>query len=378
MWRRTWWLTIGLLGVANVAAAAPTSPSTAPRSPRTTMPSPARTSSRPATPVASHPLAMSTSLATSTSPRAAGAKPRTVGSSRLYAPKQANESDEAFFTRAASELTRTAATGSSGELTSHGHAALERLARGAGHNAIRNVVTSGGVVGSVSGNDYPTFYREGWNSANLNRPAAAATTSGPAKSAGPAGEPNHALEHDLRALLSKSESGRQALAHLERTGASIRFRSGGGTSNDAANKALVIDTKMADGSQKPVSWLAVSTVHEVSHAWDDHTKQTPSTVSPIGDTYAEATRTGQVTPELDHRVERVRQNYVTRQIAGEARAMTAEVRARRELEAGGTDFVKLNGKLLEAYNRGYEGVYHSAGMKPPATSHAAADLGGDP
>jgi len=284
---------------------------------------------------------------------------------RLYAPKQQGESDQAFFQRAAREI--GSRTGPGGQLTPESRAALARLAQGAGYNAIRSVVTGGGVVGSASGNSYVTYYKEGFTQANIvgTRAPAAPSTGASSKPADAPGRSDPALEKSVRDLLSQSPTGRQALARLDAAGVSIRFREGGGTMNHAASRSVVLDTKMGNGADKPVAWLAVSTAHESSHAWDDKRKQTPSTVSPIGARYSEAKSQMAVTPELRKEVLAERRNYVTRQVAGEARSMTTEVRVRRELEAKGVDFHRLDDKLGSTYGKAHDAVYKAAGVKPP-------------
>jgi hypothetical protein len=314
----------------------------------------------------------STLATTSTASLGREVKTTSTGDSRLYAPKRAGESDQAFFQRAARELGQKA-TGSNGQLSPSGRAALDRLARGAGYNAVRGVVTSGGVVGSASGNSYVTYYRSGWDQANLtprapapaNNGASAASSNARASAPPPGARKDPALEKSVRAMLAQSDAGRRALGQLRAAGISIRFRQGGGTFNDAASRSIVVDTKMGNGQDKPTSWLAVSTAHEASHSWDDKTKQTPSTVSPTAAQYGAGNNQWRVPMQVWKELHAERQNYVTRQVAGEARAMTAEVRVRRELEQKNVDFHRLDNKLLDAYNQGHDGVYRAAGVKPP-------------
>lgn len=316
----------------------------------------------------------STSSAPSASSSATGsASPRSgSASSRLWSPKRSGESDQAFFQRAGREVAQKTSTGTPGQLSPRGQAALARLARGAGYNSVRSVVTSGGVVGSSSGNSYVTYYRSGFTQANMVHRAptggSASTTTSSASAGASAPPPVHAdpaLEKSLRAHLGQTEAGRRALSQLDSAGISIRFRSGGGTSNDASSKSIILDKTMANGKDKPMSWLGVSVVHEASHAADDHRGQTPSTVSPLGARYGAAKSQMAVTNDLRKQLIAERKAYVTKQVAGEARAMTAEVRDRREHESKGTDFHRLDRTLANAYDKGHDGVYNAAGVTPP-------------
>lgn len=281
-------------------------------------------------------------------------------SSRLYAPKRGNESDQRFFVRASREIGSKASS-------PEGRAALDRLARGAGYNAIRSVVERGGVRGSASGNSYVTYYRTGWNQANLTArtPSTSTNTTDRAKAPAPPGRRNTRLEQSVRAMMAQTKDGQAYLSKLDATGVQVRFQKGGGTYNDATTRSLVVDRKLGDG-HKPLSWLSVSVRHEASHAWDDHTGQTPKTVSPLGAQLSQLKAAGKPIPRtLVTALARERDQYVTRQVAGEARGMSGEVRLRRQLEAKGVDFHGLDRTLIDAYNKAHDRVYRAAGVTPP-------------
>ena len=59
-----------------------------------------------------------------------------------------------------------------------------------------------------------------------------------------------------------------------------------------------------------------------------------------------------------------RADYVDRQVAGEARAMTSETRLRRDLKAQGVDFTTLNTTLLDPYGQAVAKVYAAAAGVP--------------
>ena len=230
------------------------------------------------------------------------------------------------------------------------------------------MVVGGGVVGSQSGNSYVLYYRNGWNDANLHAAAPA-----PKKIDAPAAPPpavpaahrDAALESEVRTMLGRTPDGRQALEHLDHAKTTILFREGGGTSNNGDQHELYVDTKMMDGRAKPVSWLALSVAHEASHAHDDATGATPRTISALRDEYAQKKAETNVPQTLRVALVADRADYVDRQVAGEARAMTTETRLRHDLEAQGVDFQGLNTKLLDPYNQAYAKVYAAAGVAAP-------------
>ena len=290
--------------------------------------------------------------------------------SPLFAPKRPEEAPDAFFSRAAHEVAKTS-TVHPGQLTPTGREAVESLARAAGYDAIRNVVVGGGVVGSQSGNSYVLYYRNGWTDANLHSAAPSkATEAAPPKATEPPPPPpaarrDPALESEIRTMLAKTPDGRRALEQLDHAKTTILFRDGGGTSNNGDQHELYVDVKMNDGSRKPTSWLALSVAHEASHAYDDATGATPRTVSPLHDEYAAKKATTTVPMTLRISLVKERADYVDRQVAGEARAMTTETRLRRDLEAQGVDFQKLTTNLLDPYNQAVATVYAAAGVTAP-------------
>lgn len=287
-----------------------------------------------------------------------------TSTSRLYAPKQSGESNQRFFQRAAREIGQKAGPG--GQLSGDQRSALGRLARGAGYNSIRSVVERGGVKGSASGNSYVAYYRSGWNAANLVQRGPTGSLRGNGRLAPSPGYHDPKLEGHVRAMLAASPTGKQALARMDAAGVTIRFQNGGGTYNHAGSKSVVVDRKMMNGQNKPLSWLAVSVAHEASHAFDDNRKQTPSTVSTVGGKFSDAKAAGRpISNALAKELVADRNNYVTKQVAGEARGMTTEVRVRRELEAKGINFQGLNTNLRDAYNKGHDRVYRAAGVTPP-------------
>lgn len=284
----------------------------------------------------------------------------------LFAPRAPTEAPDAFFARAAREIA-TGTTTATGQLSPRGHEALAELAHAAGREAIRNVVVGGGVLGSQSGNGYVHYYRNGWNDANLRLPRRtepAPQTEAPAPPPPPAHR-DPVLEAEVRALLARTPDGQRALEQLAHAKTTILFREGGGTSNNGDDHELYVDVKMRDGVRKPVSWLALAVAHEASHAHDDATGATPRTVSALRDDYAAKKAQASVPMALRIALVKDRQDYVERQVDGEARAMTSETRLRRDLEAQGVDFARLSTNLLDPYNDAVTKVYAAAGVPAP-------------
>lgn len=253
--------------------------------------------------------------------------------------------------------------------------AVQRMAHRQGQRAVRDMVVQGGVKGSSSGNDYVSYYREGWNRANFPRkpnatqPKAAAT---PAPSA-PLGKDyrlrsNPKLESHIRHTLAQSgPEGRQVVRQLDELGIKILFRRKGGTVNASAQNAIHVEThKALTGEKKPIAWLAASVTHEVSHAVDDRQGRTPPTVSPRFEEYREARRKGAVTPELRRAMVAERRAYVNGQVNGEARAMSREASVLRRLEQRGAKLEDLNRTVLNTYGNAYDRA-----TKPPAAATPA-------
>jgi hypothetical protein len=304
---------------------------------------------------------------------AAGARVKAASSSsRLYAPKQRGESDEVFFFRAAKELgqrTRGRAW------TAEEREALERLARGAAYNTIRFIVRNGGVVGSAKATGYAEVYRSGYTTNNF----VGTDPSNPKPTDPIVGlREDPGLERDVRELLAKAPTGREALEQLAGLGATIRFRNGGGTVFDPDTKTMVVDTLDTDGKPKPLSWMVLSIAHESAHEWQHAVKALPEWLSPLAEKYRLLKAKMQVSRSLREAVLKERKHYVNRMVWSEAHAMTREARVRRELEAQGVDFLGadfllLNTTLIDIYNHNYENVYRAAGLKPPVSDATAGE-----
>jgi hypothetical protein len=251
--------------------------------------------------------------------------------------------------------------------------AIDHQAHVEASRAVRAMVVRGGVKGSKSGNDYVTYYREGWNRANFVRPSQPAAAAEGADHRPQAQAPEFVpkvdahLEANVREMLSTrcGPEGRLVLQRLDKLGVKLLFRQKGGTTNDAEQKAIYIESHKSSGEPKPTSWMVASLVHEVSHAIDDAEDRTPPTKSPRFAEYRGARVKTAVTHELREAMVKERRTYVNGQVNGEARAMSREARILRTLEEQGEDLGDLNRTVLDTYKQAYEqAVQRLAGQRP--------------
>jgi hypothetical protein len=241
---------------------------------------------------------------------------------------------------------------------------------------VRQVIVAGGVRGSRSGNSYVSYYRQGWNAANrVDHGVAPRTQPGPMSKAStptpaPEAKPNRELEQRVRAELMKSgEDGQHVVRLLDRMGLQIRFRESGGTVYDSPSRVVYVATKKATSDPKPISWLAASVAHEVTHARDAERGRTPPTVSPHYRDYAAARANGRVPTTLSRAMVEDRRSYVRGQIDGEARAMSREARVLRGLEKRGVPLEDLKRTILDTYSAAHDEVLQRG-------ERSAASVGG--